>query len=52
MTPLRLLLLVVFLLWLAGFVGGYVFGGFLHLLLVVVIIVLVVDLINSRDTRI
>lgn len=40
--------MILLVLWLLGFVGGYAFGGFVHLLLVVAVIVLVFQLISGR----
>ena len=39
---------ILFILWLLGFLGGYAGGGLIHILLVVAIIVLVVRLIQGR----
>jgi len=39
---------ILFILWLFGFIGGYAAGGLIHILLVVAIIVLVVRLIQGR----
>jgi hypothetical protein len=42
-------LAVIFLiLWLFGFITGHVFGGLVHILLVVAIIVIVIRVIQSR----
>ena len=40
--------MILLVLWLFGLVGGYAFGGFVHLLLVVAVIVLVFQLISGR----
>jgi len=42
------IVLVLFLLWALGLVGGYAFGGLIHLLLVVALIVVIVRLIQGR----
>lgn len=39
---------ILLVLWLLGFVGGYVMGGFIHALLVIAVIVLVIQLIQGR----
>ena len=39
---------ILFVLWLLGFLGGYAAGGLIHILLVIAIIVLVVQLIQGR----
>jgi len=39
---------ILFILWLFGFIGGYAAGGLIHILLVVAIIVLVIQLIQGR----
>ncbi len=48
MDPLILVMVVLVVLWLAGF-GFHVGGGLIHILLVVAIIVLVVRLLQSRN---
>lgn len=40
--------IVLLILWLLGFIGGYTFGGLIHILLVVALIVLVIRLIQGR----
>jgi len=35
---------ILVVLWLLGFLGGYAFGGLIHILLVIALIVLVVQL--------
>jgi hypothetical protein len=35
-------------LWLLGLVGGYVLGGFIHILLVIAIVMVLVNLISGR----
>jgi len=39
---------ILLILWLLGFIGGYTAGGLIHILLVVAIIVLVARLIQGR----
>lgn len=40
--------IVLFLLWLVGFVSSYTLGGFIHVLLVVAIIMIVANLVRGR----
>jgi hypothetical protein len=39
---------ILFILWLLGFLGGYTGGGLIHILLVVAIIVVVMQVIQGR----
>ncbi|MCU1261980.1 MAG: hypothetical protein JWO80_4865 [Bryobacterales bacterium] len=39
---------ILLVLWLLGLVTGAVFGGFIHLLLVLAIVVVVVQLVTGR----
>ena len=39
---------VLLVLWLLGLVGGYVLGGFIHLLLVIALVVLIIQLVSGR----
>ena len=39
---------ILLILWLLGLISGYVFGGFIHLLLVLAIIVVVIRLLTGR----
>ena len=39
---------ILFILWLLGFLGGYAGGGLIHILLVVAIIVVVIQVIQGR----
>jgi hypothetical protein len=39
---------VLIILWLLGFVSGYVIGGFIHILLVIAVIMILVNLISGR----
>lgn len=40
--------LILCVLWFVGLLGGYTFGGLIHVLLVVALIVLVVRIIQGR----
>lgn len=42
------LVLILFLFWLAGMIGGATFGGLIHLVLVVAVIVFILDLLGRR----
>jgi hypothetical protein len=42
------IVLILFVLWALGLVGGYAFGGLIHLLLAVALIVVVVRLVQGR----
>ncbi|MGD0238393.1 MAG: lmo0937 family membrane protein [Syntrophorhabdales bacterium] len=39
---------ILFVLWLLGFITGHAMGGLIHVLLVIAVIVLVVQLIQGR----
>ena len=39
---------ILLVLWLLGFIGGYTVGGLIHIVLVIAAIVLVVRLIQGR----
>lgn len=39
---------ILLVMWLLGLVTGAVFGGFIHLLLVLAVIVVVVELVTGR----
>jgi hypothetical protein len=41
---------ILLVLWLLGFIGGYTGGGLIHIVLVIAAIVLVVRLIQGRKT--
>ena len=43
---------ILFILWLLGFISGYAMGGLIHILLVIAVIVLVVQLIQGRRAAI
>lgn len=42
------IIIILVILWLLGFIGGYTLGGFLHILLVIAVIVLIVRLVQGR----
>lgn len=44
------ILVILIILWAIGLIGGYTFGGLLHLLLVVAVVVFLVDFIRGRQT--
>jgi hypothetical protein len=39
---------ILLILWLLGLVGGYAFGGFIHILLVIAVVVLIINLVSGR----
>ncbi|MGA9769956.1 MAG: lmo0937 family membrane protein [Blastocatellia bacterium] len=39
---------ILLVLWLLGFVGGYALSGFIHILLVLALVVLVINLLSGR----
>jgi hypothetical protein len=39
---------ILLVLWLLGFIGGYALGGFIHILLVVALVVLLINLLSGR----
>ena len=39
---------ILIILWALGFIGGYAFGGLIHIILVVAIIVIVLQLVTGR----
>lgn len=41
---------ILLVLWLLGLVGGYAFGGLIHILLVVAVIILILNLVQGRRT--
>jgi hypothetical protein len=45
---LTTIFVVLLLLWLFGFIGGYTLGGFLHILLVIAIAVILIRVIQGR----
>ncbi len=40
--------IILLVLWLAGVIGSYTMGGFIHVLLVVAVCVLIIRLITGR----
>lgn len=45
---LQTIAIVLIVLWALGLVGGYVLGGFIHLLLVLALVALVVRFLTGR----
>jgi hypothetical protein len=39
---------ILLILWLLGLLGGYMIGGFIHILLVIAIIVVLIRIIRGR----
>jgi len=39
---------ILLILWLLGLIGGYAFGGFIHILLVIAVVVLIINLVSGR----
>ena len=39
---------ILLVLWLLGIVGGYAFGGLIHILLVIAVVVLIINLVSGR----
>ena len=39
---------ILLVLWLLGLVGGYAFGGLIHILLVIAIVILIINLVSGR----
>jgi len=39
---------ILLILWLLAFLGGYMIGGFIHLLLVIAIVVVLIRVIQGR----
>jgi len=42
------LFVILLILWLLGLIGGYTFGGLIHILLVVALVVLIIRIIQGR----
>jgi hypothetical protein len=40
--------IILFLLWLVGFIGFHVFGAWIHLLLVLAVVILIFNLLSGR----
>lgn len=47
-TMLWTITVILFLLWLLGFIGFHILGAWIHLLLLVVIVMLILSLISGR----
>jgi hypothetical protein len=43
---------ILLILWLVGVVSGQVFGGFIHLLLVIAVVALIFQLLTGRRTAV
>jgi Family of unknown function (DUF5670) len=41
---------ILLVLWLLGFIGGYAFGGAIHILLVIAVVILIINLLQGRRT--
>lgn len=39
---------ILFILWVLGFIGSYTLGGWIHILLVIALVVIVIQLIQGR----
>lgn len=44
------ILVILIILWAVGLIGGYTFGGLLHLLLVIAVVVFLLDFVRGRKT--
>lgn len=45
---LMTIFIILLVLWLLGFIGGYTLGGFLHILLIIAIAVILIRVIQGR----
>ncbi len=45
---LETIVIILLIMWALGMVGGYAFGGLLHILLVIALIVVVIRVIQGR----
>lgn len=45
---LETIVIILLIMWALGMVGGYAFGGLLHLLLVIALVVVVIRVIQGR----
>jgi hypothetical protein len=45
---LETIVIILLIMWALGMIGGYAFGGLLHLLLVIALIVVVLRVIQGR----
>jgi uncharacterized protein DUF5670 len=48
MEMLWTIFVILLVLWLLGMVSGYVFGNFIHILLVIALVVLLINVISGR----
>ena len=46
---LNTIAIVLIVLWLVGFLGFHVLGGFIHILIVVAVIMILIRLINGQN---
>jgi len=42
------IVVILLILWLLGLLGGYMIGGFIHILLVIAIVVVLIRIIRGR----
>ncbi|MES2125496.1 MAG: lmo0937 family membrane protein [Gemmatimonadota bacterium] len=45
---LETIVIILLIMWALGMVGGYAFGGLLHLLLVIALVIVVIRVIQGR----
>ncbi|MEP6589934.1 MAG: lmo0937 family membrane protein [Gemmatimonadota bacterium] len=45
---LETIVIILLIMWALGMVGGYAFGGLLHLLLVIALVVVIIRVIQGR----
>ena len=45
---LETIVIILVIMWALGMVGGYAFGGLIHLLLVIALVVIVIRVIQGR----
>ncbi|MEO5798482.1 MAG: lmo0937 family membrane protein [Gemmatimonadota bacterium] len=45
---LETIIVILLIMWALGMIGGYAFGGLLHILLVIALIVIVIRVIQGR----
>lgn len=46
---LETIALILIILWLLGLLGGYMIGGFIHVLLVIAIVAILIRIIQGRN---
>ena len=46
---LNTIAIVLIVLWLVGFLGFHVLGGFIHILLVIAVVMILIRLINGQN---